>query len=409
MNKTMNTKVLRTPDEVAKRQGMWLTIVALVILYAVLFALDNFVKPNKFTLMLIPVLRKGAIYSLLCVSMNLLNGFTGLFSLGQAGFILIGAYAYSIFSIPAAAHASVYQYFDGGAIQFSIPEMLGNAIGVNAGSFFGAIICIIIAGLAAAVFAALIGLPVLRLKSDYLAIATLGFAEILRAFFQWKGLGVITNGSNLLRKYTAFSDMKIQLGTTVFKLGTIFPFLIAMICIAIIVLLINSSYGRAFKAIRDDEVAAEAMGINLFKHKMLSFVISAFFAGVGGALLAMFQTAVQASTFTSVMTYEILLIVVIGGIGSVSGSCIAAFLYIACSEWWLRFLDSGARPFGNIQVSFFRDGFRMVVFSVVIMIIVLFFSKGIMGNKELSFAGLIKKIKAKKAAKAEKVKEGGAA
>lgn len=100
MNKTMNTKVLRTPDEVVKRQGMWLTIVALVILYAVLFALDNFVKPNKFTLMLIPVLRKGAIYSLLCVSMNLLNGFTGLFSLGQAGFILIGAYAYSIFSYP---------------------------------------------------------------------------------------------------------------------------------------------------------------------------------------------------------------------------------------------------------------------------------------------------------------------
>ncbi len=409
MNKTMNTKVLRTPDEVAKRQGMWLTIVALVILYAVLFALDNFVKPNKFTLMLIPVLRKGAIYSLLCVSMNLLNGFTGLFSLGQAGFILIGAYAYSIFSIPAAAHASVYQYFDGGAIQFSIPEMLGNAIGVNAGSFFGAIICIIIAGLAAAVFAALIGLPVLRLKSDYLAIATLGFAEILRAFFQWKGLGVITNGSNLLRKYTAFSDMKLQIGSQVFKLSTTFPFLIAMISIIIIVLLINSSYGRAFKAIRDDEVAAEAMGINLFKHKMLSFVISAFFAGVGGALLAMFQTAVQASTFTSVMTYEILLIVVIGGIGSVSGSCIAAFLYIACSEWWLRFLDSGALPFGNIQVSFFRDGFRMVVFSVVIMIIVLFFSKGIMGNKELSFAGLIKKIKAKKAEKAEKVKEGGAA
>ena len=409
MNKTMNTKVLRTPDEVAKRQGMWLTIVALVILYAVLFALDNFVKPNKFTLMLIPVLRKGAIYSLLCVSMNLLNGFMGLFSLGQAGFILIGAYAYSIFSIPAAAHASVYQYFDGGAIQFSIPEMLGNAIGVNAGSFFGAIICIIIAGLAAAVFAALIGLPVLRLKSDYLAIATLGFAEILRAFFQWKGLGVITNGSNLLRKYTAFSDMKLQIGSQVFKLSTTFPFLIAMISIIIIVLLINSSYGRAFKAIRDDEVAAEAMGINLFKHKMLSFVISAFFAGVGGALLAMFQTAVQASTFTSVMTYEILLIVVIGGIGSVSGSCIAAFLYIACSEWWLRFLDSGALPFGNIQVSFFRDGFRMVVFSVVIMIIVLFFSKGIMGNKELSFAGLIKKIKAKKAAKAEKVKEGGAA
>ena len=408
MNKTMQKeKVLRTPEELAKRQGMWLTIIALAVVYILLFALDNFIKPSKFTLMLIPVLRKGAIYSLLCVSMNLLNGFTGLFSLGQAGFMLIGAYAYSIFSIPAAQHASVYQYFDGGAIQFSIPEAIGNVLGVNAGSFLGAIICIIIAGIAAAIFAALIGIPVLRLKSDYLAIATLGFAEIIRAFFQWDSLGEITNGSNLLRKYTAFSDMNIQLGTSVFKLGTIFPFFIAMISIAMIVLLINSSYGRAFKAIRDDEVAAEAMGINLFKHKMLSFVISSFFAGVGGALLGMFQTTVQASAFMSSMTYEILLIVVIGGIGSVSGSCIAAFLYIACSEWWLRFLDSGA--IGSIQVSFFRDGFRKVVFSVVIMIIVLFFSKGIMGNKELSFAGLIRKIQAKKAAKAVKAEAGGAA
>ena len=408
MNKTMQKeKVLRTPEELAKRQGMWLTIIALAVVYILLFALDNFIKPSKFTLMLIPVLRKGAIYSLLCVSMNLLNGFTGLFSLGQAGFMLIGAYAYSIFSIPAAQHASVYQYFDGGAIQFSILEALGNVLGVNAGSFLGAILCIIIAGIAAAIFAALIGIPVLRLKSDYLAIATLGFAEIIRAFFQWDSLGEITNGSNLLRKYTAFSDMNIQLGTSVFKLGTIFPFFIAMISIAMIVLLINSSYGRAFKAIRDDEVAAEAMGVNLFKHKMLSFVISSFFAGVGGALLAMFQTTVQASAFMSSMTYEILLIVVIGGIGSVSGSCIAAFLYIACSEWWLRFLDSGA--IGSIQVSFFRDGFRKVVFSVVIMIIVLFFSKGIMGNKELSFAGLIRKIQAKKAAKAVKAEAGGAA
>ena len=408
MNKTtQKEQVLRTPEALAKRQGMWLTIIALAVVYIVLFALDNFMKPSKFTLMLIPVLRKGAIYSLLCVSMNLLNGFTGLFSLGQAGFMLIGAYAYSIFSIPAQQHASVYQYFEGGAIQFSIPEALGNVLGVNAGNFLGAIFCIIIAGIAAAIFAALIGIPVLRLKSDYLAIATLGFAEIIRAFFQWDSLGKITNASNLLRQYTAFSDMNIQIGTSVFKLGTIFPFFIAMVSIVLIVLLINSSYGRAFKAIRDDEIAAEAMGINLFKHKMLAFVISSFFAGVGGALLAMFQTAVQASAFMSSMTYEILLIVVIGGIGSVSGSCIAAFLYIACSEWWLRFLDSGA--IGSIQVSFFRDGFRKVVFSVVIMIIVLFFSKGIMGNKELSFAGLIRQIQAKKAARAVKAEAGGAA
>ena len=371
--------------------GSLIAVVLLVALYVFLFMLDNVLPSTSTTIMLITVLKKGAIYALVCVSMNLLNGFTGLFSLGQAGFMLIGAYAYSIFAIPADQHQAVYQYFDGGAIQFSIPESLGNVLGVNAGNFLGAILCIIIAGLVSAIFAALIGIPVLRLKSDYLAIATLGFAEIIRAIFQWNGLGRITNGSNLLRKYTNFHDIKIQIGGTIFQLDTIFPFFIATLSILIIVLLVNSSYGRAFKSIRDDEVAAEAMGINLFKHKMLSFAISSFFAGVGGALLAMFQTTVQAQPFQSTMTYEILLIVVIGGIGSITGSCIAAFLYIACSEWWLRFLDSGS--FMGIEVSFFRDGFRKVVFSVVIMIIVLFFSRGIMGDKELSFAGIIRRIR----------------
>ena len=365
-----------------KKIGSLIAIVLLVALYVFLFMLDNALPSNSTTVMLITVLKKGAIYALVCVSMNLLNGFTGLFSLGQAGFMLIGAYAFSIFSIPAEQHASVYQYFDGGAIQFSIPEMLGNVFGANAGNFLGAIICIVIAGLVAAVFAALIGIPVLRLKSDYLAIATLGFAEIIRAIFQWNGLGKITNGSNLLRKYTNFHDIKIQIGGTIFQLDTIFPFLIATLSIVIIVLLVNSSYGRAFKSIRDDEVAAEAMGINLFKHKMLSFIISSFFAGVGGALLAMFQTTVQADPFASTMTYELLLIVVIGGIGSITGSCLASFLYIACSEWWLRFLDNEAY-IGAFKVPLLRNGFRMVVFSVIIMIVVLFFRKGIMGEREL--------------------------
>ena len=393
---------LRTSKE--KRLDLVVAIVLILAVYAMLILLDNVIPANTFTLMLIPVLKKGAIYSLVCVSMNLLNGFTGLFSLGQAGFMLIGAYAYSIFSIPADQHETVYQYFEGGAIRFSVPEMLGNVLGVNLGSFLGAVICIIIAGLFAAGFAALIGIPVLRLKSDYLAIATLGFAEIIRAIFQWDGLGVITNGSNLLRKYTDFSDMKLVLGGFSMKLTTLFPFLIATVCILLIVLLINSSYGRAFKAIRDDEIAAEAMGINLFKHKMISFVISSFFAGVGGALLAMYQTTVQAAAFKTAMTYEILLIVVIGGIGSISGSCIASFLYIACNEWWLRFLDSG--EFLGMRVPFFRDGFRKVIFSVIIMVIVLFFSRGIMGDKELSFAGVIRKMKQKKAAKAAKTTGG---
>lgn len=330
---------------------------ALVVgLFVLLYILEHTLPPSS---MLFMVLKKGAIFALVAVSMNLLNGFTGLFSLGQAGFMLIGAYTYAIFTIPVKSHAAVYQYFNGGIIGFTVPVFAA----------------IIMAGIAAAIFALLVGLPVLKLKSDYLAIATLGFAEIIRAVFQWDKLGPVTNASNLLRKFPVFSSV-------------IFPFAVAGICIAVIVLLINSSYGRAFKAIRDDEIAAEAMGINLAKHKQLSFTISSFFAGVGGALLAMYQTTVQASAFKSGMTYEILLIVVIGGIGSITGSCLSSFLFIACSEWWLRFLD--AETFiGSFQVPFMRSGFRKVVFSVIIMIVVLFYSRGIMGTREFSIDAII--------------------
>ena len=130
------------------------------------------------------------------------------------------------------------------------------------------------------------------------------------------------------------------------------------------------------------------MGINLAKHKMQAFLISSFFAGISGALLAMFQASIQANAFTSTMTYEILLIVVIGGIGSVTGSCLAAFLYVAASEWWLRFLDD-PMPYLGVNIPFMRGGFRMLVFSVIIMIVVLFFRKGIMGDREFSWDAII--------------------
>ena len=311
------------------------------------------------TSQLFSVLKKAAVYSLVAVSMNLLNGFTGLFSLGQAGFMMIGAYTYGILTIPVTDRLGVYQYFDGGIVQFCLPMLVS----------------LILAGIVPAIFAWLIGLPVLKLKSDYLAIATLGFAEIMRAIIQWKQLGPLTNASNLLRGFAGFDSI-------------LFPFVVSAICIGFIVLLINSTYGRAFKAIRDDEIAAEAMGINLAKHKMQAFLISSFFAGVGGALLAMFQSSVQANTFTSTMTYEILLIVVIGGIGSITGSILGSFLYIASSEWWLRFLDDPV-PYLGVNIPFMRGGFRMLVFSVVIMIVVLFFRKGIMGDREFSWDGII--------------------
>ena len=351
------------PDRRRADAATWITVAIIAAVYIAVFVLEQILPATS---MLFTVLKKGATYALVAVSMNLLNGFTGLFSLGQAGFMLIGGYTYAIFSLTNEARETVYQYFD-------------CAIGVT----LGVVPSLILAGLMAALFAVLIGLPVLRLKSDYLAIATLGFAEIIRAVFQWQKLGPVTNGSNMLKDYPTFNDFNITLasGKTIY-LSTLIPFIIAGVCIAIVVLLINSSYGRAFKAIRDDEVAAEAMGINLARHKQLAFCISSFFAGVGGAMLAMYSNTIQAKAFTSAMTYEILLIVVIGGIGSISGSCVASFLFVACSEWWLRFLDQ-EQFIGAWQVPLLRNGFRLVVFSIIIMLVVLFYRQGMFGMREL--------------------------
>ena len=411
------------------------------------------------TSQLFSVLKKAAVYSLVAVSMNLLNGFTGLFSLGQAGFMLLGAYTYAILTVPMSAKDTVYYLYGGSAVPFSLPDLFGG-LDTPTGLILGVVLAILLGGCVAAFFAFLIGLPVLRLKSDYLAIATLGFAEIIRAVFQWQALGPVTNGANMITQIPTFNNFNITdaNGAVILRLSTFFPFLIAILCIAVIVMLINSSYGRAFKAIREDEIAAEAMGVNLAKHKRMAFCISSFFAGVGGALFAMFANNAQAKVYTSTMTYEILLIVVIGGIGSISGSCLATFLYVACSEWWLRFLDNtqafssptetsrvlfiilfaaavvGTSAMlirrrrksgdafwkelivwvvglllmvwwvwfiisGSLTIPFARNGFRMVVFSVIIMIVVLFFRRGMMGDKEFTDLLFRRKKTTKEAAK----------
>ena len=419
-----------------QKRSTWVILLCAAALLALVILLENTMKPTH---MLFTVLKKGAVYAVVASSMNLLNGFTGLFSLGQAGFMLLGAYTYAILTIPTAARESVYYIYQGSAVNFSLPELFG---GGAAGLVLGVLAALVLAGFVAAVVAWLIGLPVLRLKSDYLAIATLGFGEIVRAILQWDKLGPVTNGANALKSFPTFSSFNIELPGFSLRLSTFVPFLLGAVCIGVILLLINSTYGRAFKAVRDDEVAAEAMGINLSRHKRLAFCISSFFAGVGGGMFAMFANQAQATTFTTAMTYEILLIVVIGGIGSISGSCIAAFLYVAASEWWLRFLDTSVTftsptdprriafiavfsvvvlggglllilreqrhekkrwkqiaaavvalalmgwlisylMSGSMAMPFLRNGFRMVAFSLVIMIVVLFFRQGLMGDKEL--------------------------
>lgn len=356
-----------------KRTICNLALVAVIFLC--LAAIELFAPSHS---MWFSVMRKVCTFALAAVSMNLLNGFTGLFSLGQAGFMLLGAYTYAIFTIPTESRHSVFRNYGDSLIQFQLPL----------------VVALIAAGLIAAFFAYLIGLPVLRLKSDYLAIATLGFAEIVRGLVQLTQFAPVTNGPDPINSFTAPKNILVYAG-------------IAGICILIIVLIINSTYGRAFKAIRDDEIAAEAMGINLAKHKQISFVTSSFFCGIAGAMLAMCNTSVSSVSFTTSMTYQILLVVVIGGIGSVSGSIIAAFIYYASSEWWLKFLDVETTVKG-FKVPLLGPGFRMVVFSVLIMIVVLFFRKGIMGSKEISVYDGFLKIKNLFCGKNKRRAKGGA-
>ena len=350
-------------------------LATIIVLFAVILIVDC--TSNSYD-MIVKVLQKVCVYSIVAVSMNLLNGFTGLFSLGQAGFMLLGAYTCAIFIIPDEYRQMVYS--------FSIPEGTSPIINFE----LPLIVAILLGGVVAALFAFLIGLPVLKLKSDYLAIATLGFAEIVRTVIVWDKLGPLTNGSFPLSRLKTFRS--VLEGTVLEKFSLVMPyFIFAVICITIIVLMIRSSYGRALRAIRDDEIAAEAMGINLARHKMISFVTSSFFAGIGGALFAIFQGSVSAAPFTSSMTYEILLIVVIGGIGSITGSVLASTLFIASSEWWLRGLDSG--EFLGLHLPIFRNGFRLVVFYVIIMVFVLFFRRGIMGDHEFDVVAIWENIK----------------
>jgi len=325
-----------------------LNIGAAVLLLAGLFAAERFLD-----IFAMQIFKLCAINIILALSLNLLNGFTGLFSLGHAGFMSIGAYACALLTMTA----------DQKAMNFFLkpiePWLAGIAI-----PFLPALI---VAGLLAAFAAFLIGAPALRLRDDYLAIATLGFSEIIRVVFT--NLQSITNGSLGLKGLPRFTTMWWAWGS-------------AIATAVAIVALVKSTYGRTFKAIRDNEIAAESMGVDVFRMKLLAFVISAFFAGVGGALLGHHLTTIDPKQFQFLKTFDILLIVVLGGIGSISGSIIAA-VAVTVSMEALRFLDG---PLNFIVFSTSGvPGIRMVVFSILLMAVILFRQQGLMGRRELSW------------------------
>lgn len=345
-----------------RRDGM-LTVIAIVVIGVLLILANMYMDNYK-----LRILNLCGIYIILSLSMILINGFLGLFSLGHAGFMAIGAYTVALLSTPPMAKQLNYY--------------LSPIVPWLADVEWPFLPSVLLGGVLAALAGLLIGAPVLRLKDDYLAIATLGFAEIIRIIFT--NLQSVTNGSLGLK---GLPKMEIGLPFTDFALNlSACIWIAAIITILFMVRLVNGSYGKAFKAIREDEIAAEAMGINVFKHKLLAFVIASFFAGIGGALLGNIMETVDPLMFRFLLTYNIVLIVVFGGIGSLTGGVLAAIVITAAMEM-LRFLDSSF-SIGSFAVAGI-PGLRMVVFSLLLMFIIIFKPRGIMGVKEFSWQWLI--------------------
>lgn len=301
------------------------------------------------------------IYVILGLSMNLINGFTGLFSLGHAGFMAVGAYSSALLTMSP----------DLKEMNFFLKPIVPFLANIEL-PFLPALL---IAGIFTAIVGFIIGAPVLRLKDDYLAIATLGFSEIIRVIFT--NTQSLTNGSLGLKGLPDYTNIWWSWG-------------LALLTIVFMVYLIKGSYGRAFKAIRENEIAAEAMGINLFKHKIMAFTIGSFFAGIGGALLAHLLGTIDPNMFKFILTFNILLIVVLGGIGSITGTVISAIIVTVSLEL-LRVLD-GTMNLGFMTIEGI-PGLRMVVFSALLMIVILYYQRGIMGTNEFTWDLILKRVR----------------
>lgn len=312
----------------------------------------------------IQVLNLIAVNAILALSLNLIYGFTGMFSLGHAGFMAIGAYVSAILILPAAQKEMMY-----------ILEPIIWPFSVLEAPFF---ISVLAGGLIAALLGLLIALPVLRLGGDYLGIATLGFAEIIRVIFT--NITPVTNGALGLKGIPPYAN----LGWNYFW---------CILTFFVIVKLLSSNFGNCLRAIRDDEVAAKAMGINTFKCRAISFAVGAFFAGVGGALMGSLITTIDPKMFNFQLTFNILMIVVAGGLGSITGSMVGAVVITVLLEW-LRFVEDTIEIGSFVIVGI--PGMRMVIFSLVLLLIILYRREGIIGGYEFSWDSVTRRFGSKK-------------
>ena len=302
---------------------------------------------------MIQILNLVAVNIILALSLNLIYGFTGLFSLGHAGFMAIGAYVCSILILAPEQKEMLF-----------ILEPAYDWVLSAQAPFFVAVVA---GGLIAALFGVFVGIPLLRLGDDYLGMATLGFAEIVRVVAI--NLPRVTNGALGFKGIPDYANLWWNFGWCVLTLF-------------VITRLIGSNSGNVFKAIRDDETAAKAMGIDVFRQKLLSFTIGAFFAGVGGALLGSLLATIDPKVFTFVLTFNVLMIVVTGGLGSITGSVLAGIVITILLEW-LRFVENPVY-FGDWELPGI-PGMRMVVFSLALIFIILFRREGFMGKREFNW------------------------
>ena len=294
----------------------YIAIAAATVLFAVMAMIGALPQSSAF------LLEKIAISMILAVSLSLVVGFLGELSLGHAGFMCVGAYL-------------------GGKVAAMLVPSLGNGI-------LTLLISLLVGGLCAGVCGFIIGLPALRLKGDYLAIATLAFGEIIRTIFQ--------NTSD-----TTFGGA-IGLATPRFnkKFFFIICFVMVLITLAVIQNIIRSKHGRAITAIRDNEIAARVTGINVTRYKLTGFIVAAIFAGLAGVLFSYTQSNVSSSTFDYNYSIEILVMVVLGGMGSINGSIIAAAL--------ITYLNTELSTVLTGDLAVLKD----LVYSLILILIVIY-------------------------------------
>lgn len=290
------------------------------------------------------LLTVGMFYIIVVCSLNLLTGYMGEFSLGQAGFMAIGAYSSAI-----------------------VTTLISDAVSLPAIVLY--LIAVIVGALVSAVIGLLVGIPALRLSGDYLCIVTVAVAEIVRVILSNVGIPAITGSATFGKSFAGIAHVS----------DYHYVYITTVICVAVMYCYIRSRYGRALIAIREDRIAAAASGINVTRTKVLTFTISAAFAGIAGAVYAHYITTLVPTYFNFSKSSEFLAIVILGGSGSMTGSVVAALILSALPQ-----LISYVVP---AFVSY-----RMLIYAVILVVVMIFRPGGLFGRREFSMAGTLEKL-----------------